>query len=103
MTETAAKDENFWQDRVAKLVIVFFVFPILVLVFHLLLTVPTVFVDFFLAHFGGHPGFLGENSIRGNPATCVLGCDCRMQTDLARFEIARHRLFRRRGTAAPSA
>jgi hypothetical protein len=57
MTETVAKDENVWQDRAVKLIIVFLVFPIIVLVFHQLLIVPSFFVESLLVHFGGDSRF----------------------------------------------
>ena len=40
-----------------RLVIVVFVFPILVLAFHILFMVPAFFIDSSLVHFGGHPKF----------------------------------------------
>lgn len=51
MTEVLNKDAN----RVLKFVIVFLVFPILLLVFHALLLVPSLFIQFLLVHFEGHP------------------------------------------------
>jgi hypothetical protein len=40
-----------------KLAIVVFVFPILVLTFHVLFIVPAFFVGPLLVHFGGYPQF----------------------------------------------
>ena len=55
MTGTGAKVGNVEDNRLVKFVIVAFVFPIFVLVFHLLLIIPAFFVNFLLVHFGGNP------------------------------------------------
>jgi ABC-type uncharacterized transport system permease subunit len=73
MSETPAKDENVWTDRVLKLVIVFFVFPIVALVFHLLLTFPTLLVDYLLTHFGGNPELWAKIL---SAVTVLVACGC---------------------------
>jgi hypothetical protein len=60
MTKTVGKGENIWENQGVKLLVVIFVFPILVLVFHQLLMVPSILVGALLVHFGGHPGFWGK-------------------------------------------
>jgi hypothetical protein len=60
VTETAGKVENVWENRALKLIIATLVFPILVLVFHMLLMVPAIFLDLLLTNFAGHPEFWGK-------------------------------------------
>jgi len=57
VTETVEKGKNVWENLLVRFVIVVFVFPILVLAFHVLLMLPAFFVDSLLVHIGGHPKF----------------------------------------------
>jgi hypothetical protein len=57
VTEVVEKGKNVWENRMLRLVIVVFIFPILVLAFHALLIVPAVIVEPFFVHFWGHPKF----------------------------------------------
>jgi hypothetical protein len=63
---TEARSESVWIDRSVKLVIVFFAFPILVLVFHMLLVVPAIFVDSLLIRVAGHPELWAKVLTIGN-------------------------------------
>lgn len=60
VSDNAEEREKVWGNRALKILIVTFVFPILVLVFHLLLEVPTALVALLLAHVAGNPGFWGK-------------------------------------------
>lgn len=57
MAETAEKTKNGWENRVAKLAIVLIVFPIVTLVFHLLLFFAASPIGYLLVRFGRHPKF----------------------------------------------
>ena len=51
--------QKLWGKRGTKILIVGFVFPILVSVFHILLLLPTVLFGSVIIHFGGDPKFWG--------------------------------------------
>jgi hypothetical protein len=61
-----ANAESVWIGRLTKLVVLSFVFPILVLVFHMLLLVPAMFLDSLLIHFNGHPDLWAKVLTVGN-------------------------------------
>ena len=60
MTEPTGKGETVWENRALKLVIALLGFPVLVLAFHMLLMLPSVFVGLLLLRFGGTPKFWGN-------------------------------------------
>ena len=51
--------QKLWGKRGIKILIVVFVFPTLVSVFHILLLLPTVLFGSVIIHFGGDPKFWG--------------------------------------------
>jgi hypothetical protein len=68
-----ANAESVWIGRLTKLVVLSFVFPILVLVFHMLLLVPAMFFDSLLIHFSGHADLWAKVLTVGNLVPACWG------------------------------
>jgi len=58
--------ESVWIGRLTKLVVLFLVFPILVMVFHMLFLIPAMFIDSLLIHLSGHPDLWANVLTVGN-------------------------------------
>jgi len=55
----ASEAQKVWEKRGMKILIVVFVFPILLTVFHWMLFLPTILFGSVIVHFGGDPKLWG--------------------------------------------
>ena len=60
MTETVEKGESGWANLALKLLIAIFIFPVLVLTFHIMLMLPSAFPGVLLVHFAGNVELWGK-------------------------------------------